>query len=171
LKRHVVLVGLPGSGKTIVGRELASRLGVPHSDVDLIIERRAGRSIPEIFRLDGEVAFRRLEREIVDELLGEPPHVISPGGGWVMGVGDLGSLNFAALVVFLEVEPGAAVQRLGGSGGRPLLEPDPLAAMARLLGARNPIYRTAEAAVNTTNATVAAVADRVLGLARIRAGW
>jgi len=124
---RIVLVGLPGAGKSSVGlraQELlvASGRSWDFADMDAEIERRTGRSIPEIFERQGEAAFRKLERAVSLEWLARRNLIIAPGGGWV----ELGELveQFRArsLFVYLQVSPAVAGARLGVSGGgRPLL--------------------------------------------------
>jgi len=82
VKRHVVLIGLPGSGKSTVGRLVAERLGAAFVDIDAIIERREGRPIALIFAEKGEAAFREMERKEMETTLAAEPAVIAPGGGW-----------------------------------------------------------------------------------------
>ena len=82
MKRHIVLVGLPGSGKTTVGRLVAEQLHAGFVDVDAIVERREGRPIALIFAEKGEAAFREMERKEMETALASEPAVIAPGGGW-----------------------------------------------------------------------------------------
>src|SRR5258708_15415593 len=80
--RHVVLVGLPGSGKTTVGTLAAGELGAPFTDLDVVIAARAGKSVGAIFAEQGEPAFRALEASVGTELLAGPPLILAPGGGF-----------------------------------------------------------------------------------------
>ena len=81
--QNIVLIGMPGCGKTTLGKALAARLGRPFYDADTVLEQRAGRSIPEIFRCDGEAAFRALETQTLAELGKCSGAVIATGGGCV----------------------------------------------------------------------------------------
>lgn len=81
IDRHIILVGLPGSGKSTVGPRVAEALGVPFEDLDAIIIRRMGMPVARIFGEFGEAHFRKLEREVTAERLAAPPSVIAPGGG------------------------------------------------------------------------------------------
>ncbi len=171
-KRHVILVGLPGSGKTTVGRLVAAALGAPFVDLDEAIERRAGKSVPRIFAEDGEGAFRALEAEVGGGVLAGPPAVVAPGGGFIAGDQTRSLARGAGMVVYLQTDPGEAVRRLGGAAGRPLLDGgDPEARMALLLAARAPLYGESECTVSTTGLSPEEVAARVASLARHRAGW
>ncbi|HVO35355.1 MAG TPA: shikimate kinase [Gemmatimonadales bacterium] len=172
IKRHVILVGLPGSGKTTVGRLVAAALRAEFVDLDERIERRAGKSVPRIFAEDGEAAFRSLEAAAGAAALRAPPAVVAPGGGFFAGERTRELARSSGLVVYLETDPGEAVRRLGGAAGRPLLEGgDPDRKMASLLAARAPLYRESECAVDTTGIPAEEVARRVVSLARDRAGW
>jgi len=171
IRRHVILVGLPGSGKTTVGRLVAAALGAEFVDLDAAIERRAGKSVPRIFAEEGEAAFRALEAEIGAEVLGAAPAVVAPGGGFLASEGARRLARASGLVVYLETDAAEAARRLGGAAGRPLLEGDPERNMTLLLEARGPLYRESECAVETTGAAPEAVARSVVSLARARAGW
>jgi shikimate kinase len=139
--RHVVLVGLMGVGKSTVGRRLAKELGRPFADVDEQVELRAGATIPQIFRTDGEDRFRRIETETLADLLGRPsPLVIAAGGGAVTGAANRAALAAAgAYVVWLR----ASAEFLAGRTDpthRPLLADDPEGTLGRLLAERTPYY-------------------------------
>jgi shikimate kinase len=123
----IVLVGFMGAGKTTVGHLLAERLGLPFTDSDEAIERRAGRSIQQIFAEDGEPAFRALEHQVIAELLDSPALVLALGGGAAEHQGTRDRLA-RAQVVYLQVGYEQAMQRVGGDPGRPLLARPDLAA-------------------------------------------
>ena len=150
---RVVLLGFMASGKTTVGALLAARLGWTHVDLDREIERRAGRTVPEIFERDGEAAFRRLEAEVTPDALAAPNRVVTPGGGWVTNPALFRLLPPATLTVHLAVTPEEVVRRLRADPGateRPLLRgADALAVAARILGEREPLYRRADLTVHT----------------------
>lgn len=171
-KRHVILVGLPGAGKTTVGRLVAAALGADFVDLDEAIERRAGKSVPRIFAEDGEAAFRALEADVGAATLRARPRVVAPGGGFFAGERTRDLARSTGLVVYLETDPAEAVRRLDGEAPRPLLEGgDPERRMATLLATRGPLYRESECSVDTTGLAVEEVAGRVVSLARDRAGW
>jgi len=141
-RRHLVLVGPMGVGKTTVGRRLARELQRPFADADEQLELRAGRTIPAIFRDDGEQAFRGLESEVLADLLGRVhPLVVAAGGGVVTEPGNRALLGRRAFVVWLRASPAFLAARADPTH-RPLLtgEPDPAAALERLVTARAPLY-------------------------------
>jgi shikimate kinase/3-dehydroquinate synthase len=116
----IVLVGFMGAGKTTVGNMLAERLGLPFDDVDVIIERREGRRIREIFAADGEPAFRELEHEVTAELLDGRDAVLALGGGAAEHPGTRGRLR-GSPVVYLRVGYDEAMLRVSHDAGRPML--------------------------------------------------
>jgi shikimate kinase len=171
VKRHVVLIGLPGAGKTVVGRSVAAALGTDCEDLDAAIVAAAGRAIPAIFAELGEPAFRDLEREAMARALARPPHVIAAGGGWAAQPGNLESARGKALVIHLWCSPETAAARVGGGSERPLLGGDRLAALRRLDAERAAFYAQAGAVVNTEGRAVAEVAREVGRLARSAGRW
>ncbi len=116
----IVLVGFMGAGKTTVGHLLSERLGLPFVDSDLVIEQRAGRSVPQIFAEDGEPAFRELERRVVADLVDGPEAVLALGGGAPEHPDTVVSLK-SAQVVYLQVGYAEAMLRVAGDEYRPLL--------------------------------------------------
>lgn len=171
MRRHVLLIGLPGSGKSTVGQLVAEALRTRFVDVDKEVEQRTGLSVPQIFAEQGEPRFREIEREIVSDVLNAEPTVVAPGGGWATQPGNLDGATRRALLVYLETEPGVAALRVRDLGGRPLLERDPVGTMATLYGERVATYRRAEVAVRTDARAPAEVAADVVRLARLKGGW
>lgn len=159
---RAVLVGPPGSGKTVVGRLLADRLGVPFRDTDADIERVVGKPIPEIFTVDGEPAFRAREEEAVASALAEHSGVLSLGGGAVLSERTRTRLA-GQPVVFLSVGLAEGARRTGLSTARPLLAGvNPRATFRALLEARLPLYReVATWEVHTDHIEPGTVVDRV----------
>ena len=172
MRRHVLLIGLPGSGKTVVGRRVARRLKAEFVDVDELIEREQGRSVRDIFAARGEPAFRALEAEAVERLVAGPARVISPGGGWAAQPGSLEAVRERGVTIWLQVDPAVAVQRASRTGGRPLLDgPDPLGRMEALIERRRARYEAAQATLDTTTLTPDQAAEKVAELARSLAEW
>ena len=169
---RVVLLGFMAAGKTAVGAELARRLGWEHVDLDHEIERREGRTVAQIFAAEGEARFRALEARTTRDLAARSGVILSPGGGWITGAGNLEALGAGTLSVWLQVSPEEAVSRASAAPGeRPLLAgPEPLAAARRLLEARAPLYARAALHVDTSGRTPAQVADIIETELRARAG-
>jgi len=167
MKSHLVLVGLPGAGKTSVGKPLAEALGCPFVDVDAEIERREGKTVREIFAELGEPHFRKREREITKNLRDKPAAVVAPGGGWVADPANIALLRPPARLVYLKVRPSVALARLGKlRGTRPLLSrPDPLAEITRLLEERRVAYESADMAVDTELFDLQGVIGKIAELA------
>lgn len=135
----IALVGLPGAGKSKVGRLLARHLNVPHIDTDAMIVERTGRSIAEIFASDGEAAFRQLEARAVADAL-EREAVISLGGGAVVTEAVRNRLG-GHTVVYINATHDELLRRTGSQTHRPLLLEDPSAVLCRLREEREPYYR------------------------------
>jgi shikimate kinase len=166
---HLILVGLPGSGKTTVGRAVAKRLGRSFLDLDDEIECREGQSIAELFATQGEGYFRRRERELTEELTLVGNMIVSPGGGWVTDPEVVGIVRPPSRLVYLKVRPDTALARLGPMRRvRPLLSrPDPLAELERLFEARKAAYEAADHAVDTERHDLQRVIEEVLVLASL----
>jgi shikimate kinase len=173
MRRHVLLVGLSGSGKSEVGRLVGAGLDTAVLDVDEEIMRRTGQSVPEFFASPGEAAFRRLERELVAAALHRPAQVVVPGGGWAVEDGNLAEARARALTVWLRVAPETAAARLGRDGSRPLLrgEGAPQEKLTDQLEQRAGWYAQAEAVVETDELEVKQVAQAVIALARTIGDW
>lgn len=172
MKRHILLVGLPGSGKTTVGRLVAERLGAGFLDVDMVIVRKMQMPISRIFATHGEAKFRELEREAMAHALEGPAGVLAPGGGWGIQPGHLESARANSFIVYLKTLAMTASKRAAVDSTRPLLVgEDPVEQMRLLLRERDPIYSLAEAEVKNDVKTAEAAADEVVALAREKAGW
>lgn len=171
-RRHLVLVGLPGSGKSTVGRLVANRLGAPFADFDFLIEQRAGKSVARIFAEDGEAAFRALEATIGAEQLTGPPSVLAPGGGYVLNAVQRRLAIAMGYVVYLVTSPAVAARRLEGQEARPLLKGfDPVLRLQQFLEQRRDVYLEAQGLVTTDGLDREVVADQVAQLARTCGGW
>lgn len=168
--RHILLVGLPGAGKTVCGALLAQRLGRPFLDLDHEIERLSSRSVAEIFERLGEGHFRDLETEATEALSEHPPSVVAPGGGWIEREGNRAIAQRSSRMVYLRVSPGTALTRLGAEvAARPLLRgEDPLARIVSLLDRRGPLYAMADIELDTEVLSPKEVVDQ---LARLALRW
>ena len=156
---RIVLVGLPGAGKSTVGPILAVKLGWKFVDLDVEIENASGRQIAEIFLEHGEAGFREIERELTLRLASETRLILAPGGGWVMNNSLPG-----ALMIWLRVDPRTAYERMGeGVDARPLLQPSPLAKLEELLANREQYYEKADISIDTDGKTPTAVALEIIG--------
>ena len=176
MRRHIVLVGLPGVGKSTVGRLVSEGLPAPLIDIDQLLVRQVGRPIDQIFGMMGEPVFREMEREAVAAALDGDPAVIVPGGGWAVQPGQIETAMRLSLIIYLKCAAATAVRRSKEGEVRPLLagldsEFDPLEQMNTLLREREPFYRLAHHEVATGTREAPEVAGEVMELARSRAGW
>jgi len=164
---HIILVGLPGSGKSSVGRAVAAKLGRTFLDLDHEIERREGRSISEIFGENGEAYFRAKELSLTKELQQVGHMILAPGGGWITIPDIVGLLRPPGRLIYLRVQPETALQRLGTRRtSRPLLtRPDPGAELKRLYEQRRTAYETADHVVDTELYSLQRVIEKVMELA------
>ena len=165
---HVLLVGFMGSGKTTVGLGLAERLGRPFVDLDSEVERRDGRSVPEIFAESGEAAFRAAETAALSALADAEPSVVACGGGVVLDAGNREVLRRLGTVVYLEVTAAEALSRTGALPDRPLLAGMGVQEAGQLLSSRAALYEAvADVRVSTSGRSpedvAAAVAEALAG--------
>ena len=170
---HLVLVGLPGAGKSTVGLALAERLGRSFLDLDREIERREGASVSALFAERGEHYFRQRERELTEELRQSGGMVLSPGGGWITNPDVVALLRPPARIIHLQVRPETALERLGPElRTRPLLmRPDPLAELRRLQADRKALYAAADVAVDTEGLDIQRVVAKLAELAGSPGHW
>lgn len=154
-----VLIGLPGSGKSTIGRRLAKAMGLTLLDTDAVIEERTGRSIADIFAAEGEPGFRRIEEEVIRDALDDHDGILSLGGGAVTTAGVRAALA-GHTVVYLEITAEEGVRRTGGNTVRPLLAgPGRAEKYRQLMADRGPLYRrVATLRVNTSRRNPGAVA-------------
>jgi shikimate kinase len=159
---RIVLVGFMGSGKTSVGRLLARKLRYAFEDMDERIEERAGRRVADIFRDDGEEAFREMEREEARALSSLSRLVVAAGGGAFSRPATRELLQEGALTVWLRCDLARILARVPADGSRPLATNR--AIMPALLAERETSYRMADVVVDASAGTPREVADRIVGL-------
>lgn len=143
--RHVILIGFMGCGKSTVGIRLSYRLRRVVEDTDKLIEKQAGKSISDIFKEDGEAAFREMETNCLKELVTlKEDRIISTGGGLPMRVENHELLKRLGCVVYLRITAQGVYKRLKDDTTRPLLQcEDPMAKIEELLAKRAPVYEQA----------------------------
>lgn len=159
----ITLTGFMGSGKTTVGRILADALGCPFLDLDDLIVKKAGKSIPDIFAQDGEPAFRQLEARLLRQTVekyGESTAVLSLGGGAVTTPASATLVHEKTVCIYLRATLDTLLSRLAGeSAGRPLAD----ASLAERLAAREPLYeKTAHVVIDTDGLSPEDVSDEII---------
>jgi shikimate kinase len=160
---NIALIGFMGTGKTSVGRLVAEQLRFEYLDTDEMIQAQTGRSVNDIFKTDGEPAFRALEQMVVEELASRAKTVIATGGGLPVNPKNLTSLKTHALVVSLWSSPEKIWERVRHQSHRPLLHNEnPQAKIHELLAAREPFYKQADVLLNTDLRSVREVAQQVV---------
>ena len=169
---HIVLIGLPGTGKSTAGRSAAAQLGVAFVDLDERIAFEAGRTVPEILEDAGEASFRALERDAMGKALTEPPQVIATGGGWAAQPGNMEAVAGRGIVVYLKVSPAVAARRVGDPTDRPILAGGPIIdRLTELLGRREKYYKRADHTIDTDTLTDTEVGSSIAALARRFGGF
>ena len=160
----IALIGLPGSGKSTIGKHLSRRLGLPFVDSDHLIERRLGCSIRDYFAREGESSFRDVEESVLDELSSTHAGVLSTGGGSVLRANNRQRLHSRCQVVYLHATPEDVYRRVRHDSGRPLLQvEDPMARLRDLYALRDPLYReTAHFVVETGRPSVSTLVNMVV---------
>lgn len=148
---NIILTGLSGSGKTVIGRAVARELKRPFIDFDTEIEHREHASVHEIFARHGEARFRELEQELTRELVTCKGTIMSAGGGWVTNRESVALLRPAGRIIYLRATPETLVARLASARvRRPLLEgADPLDTLTKMYEARRPLYEEADFIIET----------------------
>lgn len=162
-EQPIFLVGLPGAGKSTVGRLLAERLALPFVDIDREIETAAGSTVAQIFERFGEAHFRELERRVVARFASGEPQVIATGGGAFVDDGTRAIILDRGTAVWLDVDIDTLTERVSGRDHRPLFNgKDARATLEALADARNPVYAQAHLTVRGSD-----VAEIVAALAAL----
>jgi shikimate kinase len=160
----IVLIGLPGSGKSTVGRQLARRLSLSFTDSDHVIEQRLGCSIRAFFEREGEGPFRDIEQSVIHELTEDLSGVLATGGGAVLRPANRQRLRERGQVIYLRSMPEEVFRRLRHDGNRPLLQvADPLGRLRGLYDERDPLYReTAHFIIETGRPSVPTLVNMIV---------
>lgn len=165
MKTSIALIGFMGTGKTAVGRALAEKLGKEFVELDALIERKAGRTIPEIFQQGGEIAFRELEIEVTKEAAERKNAVIACGGGIVLNKINIDRLKKESVIVYLTASPEVILKRTStDENERPLLKTtDATSTVRELLRFRKPFYeRAADISIDTSIPDISSVVEQIL---------
>ncbi|MBW1711156.1 MAG: shikimate kinase [Deltaproteobacteria bacterium] len=167
MKSSIALIGFMGVGKTVVGKVLAKKLSKEFVELDSLIERKAGKPIPEIFEQDGEAAFRELEIEVAKEVSQNKNQVIACGGGIVLNKINIDRLRKDSVIVYLTASPSVILKRVSNGGERPVLKINNLPTIQGLLRFRKPFYeRAADFKVNTSRASINSVVGQIIDKVR-----
>jgi shikimate kinase len=165
MRTNIALIGFMGTGKSAVGRVLAEKLGREFVEMDQLIEEMAGKSIPEIFEQDGEIAFRELEIEVTKKVARGSRQVIACGGGMVLNKINVDRLRETSRIVYLKASLRKILKRTSADvNERPLLDvPDPAQRIRELLDFRKPFYeRSVDIMINTSRLGIDKIADLII---------
>jgi shikimate kinase len=162
-RRNIVLCGFMATGKTSVGKRLASLLRYEFLDMDVIIESESGMSIPQIFSSQGEPAFRALECRVVEQVVQRSGCVIATGGGTIVNRQNLDNLKRSGIVIALTADPETILLRAGSGESRPMLgKGDHLQRIRSLIEQRSPAYAMADITVDTSSSGIEEVAENIV---------
>lgn len=159
---NIILVGFMGTGKSSVSHVLAARLGWNRIDTDVEIERRDGRSIPEIFENEGESAFRSIESEVIQNVLLGSRQVVATGGGAVLAEANREIMLKRGFTVALKASAEKIIERVRSDSARPLLKGNLEGRVKQLLEDRKHAYDFAHMQIDTSGLDVRSVAERIM---------
>ena len=165
MKTNIALIGFMGTGKTAVGKVLTEKLGKEFVELDPLIEQKAGKPIPEIFKQGGEIAFRELEIEVTKEVAEKKNVVIACGGGVVLNKINIDRLRKESLIVYLTASPKIILKRTSNDAEeRPLLKvANPTLTIQQLLRFRKPFYeRAADIKINTSKLDISSIVEQII---------
>ena len=167
---NIFLVGMMGAGKTTLGKALAQRCGLEFVDTDRVLVERCGVPVATIFEIEGEDGFRRRESGVLVELAARRDCVVATGGGSVLAEENRRVMRASGTVIYLRARLESLWERTRHDSSRPLLAtPDPRATLARILEARDPLYReAAHLIVETGSQSAATLVNRVMTALRQR---
>lgn len=162
-QRNIVLIGFMGSGKSMTSKSLGQLLKRPVFSTDAIIEKKEGKSIPEIFAKKGEAYFRNLERVVVDELAGKQGVIIDCGGGVVLNPTSMTRLKKNGAVFFLHASAESVYAQIKHDKNRPLVNVvNPLERIRQLMEDRQPLYEQADYIINADFKTIEEITKSVM---------
>jgi len=168
---NIILTGFMGTGKTLVGKELAKGLKMSYLDTDELIEKREKAKICRIFQEKGEDYFRRVETKIIKEVSSLDRCVISTGGGAILKKENLAALKRKGVIICLSANPEVILKRTSKSQNRPLLKSkDPKSAVEDLLSQRRSFYEKADFEVDTSELTTSEVVEKIVDFLRKKSG-
>jgi len=164
MKTSIALIGFMGTGKTVVGKAVAEKLGKDFVELDVLIEQKAGKPISEIFQQDGEVAFRELEIEVIKRVTENKKQVIACGGGVILNKINIDRLKKDSVIVYLTASPKVILERVSDDEERPLLQvTNPALTIQELLRFRKPFYeQAADIRIDTSKLDINAVTEQII---------
>jgi shikimate kinase len=163
LHKNIALTGFMAVGKSAVGRRLARRLKWPFVDLDRVIEDKEGMRVQDIFRRKGESHFRKVEKEILKEILSQDEQVIATGGGAILDEESLSLLRDRSLLICLTASPQNLLRRSGLKPTRPLLAgPDKIKRIESLMAEREAAYGQAHISIDTGSVPVNKVVEKII---------
>jgi shikimate kinase len=160
---NIYLVGMPGAGKTTVGRQLARRLKRQFVDADHEIEARTGVRIPVVFEIEGEDGFRDRESQVIADLAGRSGLVVATGGGAVLRAENRAALKRGGVIIYLRVPPRILFERTRHDPNRPLLQvANPMMRIEELFSQRDPLYQdVADIVITSGDGSVCNMVTRI----------
>jgi shikimate kinase len=164
--KNIVLIGLMGSGKSAIGRTIAKKLGRRFIDTDRFIERKFGKTVPEIFESENEETFRTIEKETVKKVSQYVGIVIATGGGAVKNPENFKVLKESGWIIALYASPETLYKRIAGKKVRPLLlnQKDPVKVLEDIFNERKTMYAQADFQISTENKEIDEIADEIISL-------
>ncbi len=167
MKSHtstIILIGMPGSGKTTIGKNLARLLQKPFVDLDQQIEQRCGVKIPVIFEIEGEAGFRKRETAVLEEVMAQDDILLATGGGAILSEENRQRLSAGGRVIYLKASVEDLYRRTSRDRGRPLLAgTDPKKRLTELMTARAPLYGSiADITIETGTGSITSVVQKII---------